>query len=80
VIPGNAGHERVYRALLRLYPAAFRARFAGEMVQLFSDQLRDARSDGAPAGATRTWLRALGDLAVTAASEHARRIEPWPTR
>jgi hypothetical protein len=73
VIPRNAGYERVYRALLRVYPAAFRARFADEMVQLFSDQLRDARSDGAPAGATRTWLRTLGDLAVTAASEHARR-------
>jgi hypothetical protein len=73
VIPRNAGHERLYRGLLRLYPAAFRARFADEMVQLFSDQLRDARTDGAPVGATRTWLRTLGDLAVTAASEHARR-------
>ena len=73
MIPRNAGHERVYRALLGLYPAAFRARFADEMVQLFSDQLRDARTDGAPAGATRTWLTTLRDLAVTAASEHARR-------
>lgn len=73
MIPRNAGHERLYRGLLRLYPAAFRVRFADEMVQLFSDQLRDARADGAPAGAARTWLRTLGDLAVTAASEHVRR-------
>jgi hypothetical protein len=73
VIPRNAGHERVYRGLLRLYPAAFRARFADEMVQLFGDQLRDARTGGAPAGVVRTWLRTLGDLAVTAVSEHARR-------
>jgi len=73
VIPRDGGHERVYRWLLRLYPAKFRARFSNEMVQLFSDQLRDARTGGAPAGAARTWLRTLGDLAVTAASEHARR-------
>jgi hypothetical protein len=68
-----SGHERIYRGLLRLYPAAFRARFADEMVQLFSDQLHDARGSGAVGGAARTWLRALGDLAVAAASEHARR-------
>jgi hypothetical protein len=43
------------------------------MVQLFSDQLRGARADGRPAGVAATWLRTLGDLAVTAASEHARR-------
>jgi hypothetical protein len=63
----------VYGWLLRFYPAAFRARFSGEMLQLFSDQLRDARADRASAGAAKTWLRTLGDLAVTAAAEHARR-------
>lgn len=73
MIPRDAGHERVYRRLLRLYPAAFRTRYSDEMVQLFSDQLRDARTGGAAGGAARTWLRTLGDLAVTAASEHARR-------
>jgi hypothetical protein len=69
----EASHERAYRGLLRLYPAEFRTRFGDEMVQLFGDQLRDARAAGAPAGTARTWLRILGDLAVTAASEHARR-------
>jgi hypothetical protein len=73
VIPPTTGHERVYRWLLRLYPAEFRARFSDEMVQLFSDQFRDARARGAPAGAARTWLRTLRDLVVTAASEHARK-------
>jgi hypothetical protein len=71
--PGGGGHERVYGWLLRLYPAEFRARFAGEMVQLFSDQIRDARSRASAAGLTRTWLRTLSDLVMTAASEHARR-------
>jgi hypothetical protein len=65
--------ERAYRGLLRLYPAEFRTRYSDEMVQLFSDQLRDARAGGVPADTARTWLRTLGDLAVTAASEHARR-------
>ena len=64
--------ERIYRALLGLYPPAFRARFADEMVQLFGDQLREAH------GAKRrsiTWLRTLGDLVVTAASEHMTKDE-----
>jgi hypothetical protein len=73
MIRREPGHARVYRALLRVYPAAFRERFGDEMVQLFGDQLRVARADAAPAGAARTWLRAIGDLAVTAASERARK-------
>jgi hypothetical protein len=73
VTPRGGGHERVYGWLLRLYPAEFRARFASDMVQLFSDQLRDARSGASAAGLRRTWLRTLPDLVITAASEHARR-------
>ena len=69
----GAGHQRVYRGILRLYPSEFRAQFSNEMVQLFGDQLRDARTRGAPAGPAMTWLKALGDVAVTAASEHIRR-------
>lgn len=72
-MPPASGHERVYRGLLRLYPTEFRTRFGDEMVQLFGDQLRDARAGGAPVGTAWTLMRTLGDLAVTAASEHARR-------
>jgi hypothetical protein len=68
-----ASHERLYRTLLGLYPAEFRTRFGDEMVQLFGDQLRDARVRDAPVGTARTWLGTIGDLALTAASEHARR-------
>jgi hypothetical protein len=64
--------ERLYGALLRLYPTAFRDRFAFEMVQLFGDQLRDARTRRAPFAVTTTWFRGLGDLFVTATSEHVR--------
>jgi hypothetical protein len=70
---GHGAHERVYGWMLRIYPAAFRARHSAEMVQLFGDQLRDARSSGAPAGVAGVWLRAVPDLVRTAASEHLRR-------
>ena len=69
----RAAHERLYRGLLRVYPAGFRARFADDMVQLFGDQLRRARSGGPPVAVAGTWLRAISDLAVTAVSEHFRR-------
>jgi hypothetical protein len=71
--PAVTPHSRFYRRLLALYPAEFRARHGEDMAQLFEDQLRDARHDGAPASVARTWLRTLGDLAVTAASVRARR-------
>ena len=69
----GASHERLYRRLLRCYPAAFRARFGDEMVQLFGDQLRDARTGNATGGVAGTWLRTLGDLATTVVAEQARR-------
>lgn len=72
----EASHERVYRGLLRLYPSEFRARFGDEMVQLFGDQLRDARMgrDGSGSdGAVQVWLRTLSDLVITVASERLRR-------
>jgi hypothetical protein len=70
-MPGRTS-LRAYRALLRLYPADFRRRFGDEMVQLFGDQLRDAEAGRSPEGLVMTWLRALGDLAVSATSERTR--------
>ena len=59
-------HERIYRRLLWLYPAAFRARYAEPMAQLFADQLRET----AP---LRLWVRTVGDLVSSATAEHLRR-------
>jgi hypothetical protein len=67
------GGERVYRAILALYPAEFRRRFGAEMVQLFQDTLRDARASGAPAGTLLAWIRILADVVATAPGEHLRR-------
>jgi hypothetical protein len=59
-------HERLYRSLLRAFPARYRSAYGEQMVQLFGDQLR---RDGAAA----TWLRAIGELPATATTEHLRR-------
>jgi hypothetical protein len=65
--------ERVYVGLLRLYPIDVRARFGGEMVVLFGDQLRDARASSGKRGVAATWIRTLIDLARSAVGEHLRR-------
>jgi hypothetical protein len=69
----DASLARIYRRLLVLYPSEFRLRYADEMVQLFGDQLREARLSGKPAGSLRTVVRATADLALTSALEHAGR-------
>ena len=48
---------RLYRALLVLYPRAFRREFGEPMAQLFGDQLRDS--------GRRAWLRTAPDLIFT---------------
>jgi hypothetical protein len=68
--------ERIYRGLLRIYPTEVQTKYGDQLVQLFGDQLRDARSVGSPARTVGVWLRSLGDLATTAASEHVRRDRP----
>lgn len=70
--PLRGSHVRLYRGLIRLYPTGFRARFGDEMVQLFGDQLRDARARRGSIAIGGVWLRTIGDLIVTASSEHAR--------
>ncbi|HET9371987.1 MAG TPA: ADOP family duplicated permease [Vicinamibacterales bacterium] len=60
--------DRLYLALLRLYPAVFRARFADEMLALFRDRHDRAR------GARRLgafWIATIGDGLRGAAQAHA---------
>jgi hypothetical protein len=70
---GPGGGERVYRGLLQLFPADFRERFSEDMVQLFHDKLRDARSGRASGGAVGAWVKLFADVVVTAPVEHLRR-------
>jgi hypothetical protein len=66
VTSAAGGPERLYRGLLRLYPADYRAHYTDQMVQLFTDQKRTV-------GAIRAWLRAPLDVITTAVGEHLRR-------
>ena len=59
--------ERLYRALLALYPPRFRRTFALDLVETFRDQRRDARRNGLPA--TAFWMATVHDVIVHAVGE-----------
>ncbi|MCB9449923.1 MAG: hypothetical protein H6672_00695 [Anaerolineaceae bacterium] len=61
--------ERVYRALLRLYPTAHHRAYGDLMTQTFRDGQRDARNQGRMA-LVGWWWRALTDAAMTIVIEH----------
>ena len=67
--PRTEPQERIFGALLRLFPADFQDRFAGEMRSLFRDQQRDARDAGRGA---YVWffLDTCRGLIATAFQEH----------
>ena len=54
---------RLYRLLLRLFPASFRAEYGDEMCRVFARTLRD-RGPGA-------WLPAVADVAANSVRIHA---------
>lgn len=64
-------HLRMFRALLRLFPAEFRGDFGADMEADFADQHRDIAVKGRRAAAA-LWLRTLPGLVVQAMAEHAR--------
>jgi hypothetical protein len=54
--------DRFYGALLWLYPAGFRARFGGEMMQIFRDCRQEEAGDRGPGAYFAFWLRTVSDL------------------
>jgi hypothetical protein len=75
--PGNLSiqySERLYSALLSLYPVRFRIRFAPEMVQLFRDCCHDALEKGEVAIVVAFWLRVSRDLCISVLRERGREI------
>lgn len=66
----SPGAERVCAALLRLTPAALRHEAATEMLSIFRDSLRAARSSGRPLAMSRFWVSTLRDLWRTTRSPH----------
>jgi hypothetical protein len=59
--------ERVYGALLRLYPSSFRGEYREPMRQVFRDQLRDA---GSPSKRRRLWAGTIVDLLRSVVALH----------
>jgi len=59
--------DRLYRLLLKGYPASFRRRYGSEMAQVFRDCVRDADQSGSLLG---LWVRTLGDLLTTVPAEY----------
>jgi hypothetical protein len=57
--------ERLYRFLLRLYPAAFVEEYGSELKRQFRDDLRDERR------LPRLWMDVMTDLFLTLPREHA---------
>ncbi len=66
---------RLYRALLRLYPASFRAEYGVDMTAVFARQLRDA--DGLAATAV-LWLDTLREVLVDAVAIHWDVVRNFP--
>ena len=66
--------ERVYSALLSLYPFRFRVRFAPEMVQLFRDTCHDALQKGEIAVLAAFWLQTVRDLFFSVLRERRREL------
>lgn len=62
---------KLYRCLLKLYPAGFRDDYAGPMEREFRDELAESSSGFALA---KLWLRLLTDLAVSIPLQFSREI------
>lgn len=62
--------ERVYGALLRLFPPDFQRGYGTDMRDLFRDHLRDARARAGLRGVTALWIRTIPDLFFTGFHEH----------
>ena len=61
---------RVYSAILLLYPRTLRREFGQEMVEVFSEQLRDARRLDGWTGELKLWGCVTRETVKTLATAH----------
>ena len=62
--------DRVFKRLLRLFPAEFRGDFGDDMAATFSDQRRDVLARGGSMAALRLWWDTIRGVLTTAPREH----------
>ena len=72
--------ERVFRALLLLYPRAFRGRFMEEMVEFFRARRDEQRHLHGARGLSRLWLHLVADIALNAPLQHVRALRSTSAR
>jgi putative ABC transport system permease protein len=63
--------DRLYRAVLRLFPADFRGEFGEDMETVFREQRADAARERGLAGLLRMWAATILDIVRMAPREHA---------
>jgi hypothetical protein len=61
---------RIYRTLLRAYPAVFRKQYEEEMTLVFRELTTNAWQHRGPFGVLLMWLYVIGDLVWSASKEH----------
>src|SRR5919201_710051 len=62
--------DRIFRRLLRLFPAEFRGDFGDDMAQTFHDHHDDALSGGGTGALLRLWWETIRGILTTAPREH----------
>jgi putative ABC transport system permease protein len=68
--PNASWSRKVFRALLRMLPADFRANFGREMEGVFAEQARDVEQKGGPMDFLRLWGETFAGIFRTAPREH----------
>ncbi len=64
-----AASQRLYGALLALYPQTFRNKYGAEMRRDFRELSREGLEEGGATELARVWTSTLSDLLVTAVKE-----------
>ena len=62
--------ERLFRALLRVFPFDFRWKHGREMEQMFRQRRKEEERQGGTMGTLKLWWATLADIARTAPREH----------
>jgi len=72
--------EKLYSAMVHLYPFPFRDEFGREMKQVFREQARETAERSGKLGVLFLWLRVIADFVWTCTKEHFLAIPSLPKR